>query len=105
MEGWLKFFNQTLIDPDHFFNKDRDRDEFFLIKVCLKNFNQSLLKIFQSRSGCKKLNRSATTGNDRLRRKPCHRSRFSIKVCLKNFNQGLMKKFQSKSAENFSIKV
>ena len=51
-----KFFNQSLIDPDQIFNHDPDHDEKFSIKVWLKIFNQSLLKIFQSGSGCKKLN-------------------------------------------------
>jgi hypothetical protein len=42
----IKNKNQSLIDPDHIFNRDRDRDEFFSIRVCLKKINQSLLKIF-----------------------------------------------------------
>lgn len=29
----VKFFNQSLIDPDRFFKRDRDRDEKFPNKV------------------------------------------------------------------------
>jgi hypothetical protein len=38
------FSNQSLVDPDHLFNHDPDRDDFFSIKVCRENFNQGLLK-------------------------------------------------------------
>jgi hypothetical protein len=54
--GRFTFFNQSLIDPDPLFDRDRDRDENFSIKVRLNFFNQSLLKKIQSASGCKKLN-------------------------------------------------
>jgi hypothetical protein len=30
----IEFLIQTLIDPDHIFNRDHDRDENFQIKVC-----------------------------------------------------------------------
>jgi hypothetical protein len=32
----LKNENQSLIDPDHLFNRDRDRGEMFSIRVWLK---------------------------------------------------------------------
>jgi len=41
-----KIFHQGLIDPELFFNRDRDRDDFFSIKPCLKIKNQRLLKKF-----------------------------------------------------------
>jgi hypothetical protein len=72
----LKINNQTLIDPDHIFNQDRDRDENFLIKVCLKNFNQSLLKIFQSRSGCKKVNHMYANPRNHSPSEDCTGARF-----------------------------
>jgi hypothetical protein len=40
------FSDQHLVDPDRIFNRDPDRDDFFSIKVCLENFNQSLLEKF-----------------------------------------------------------
>jgi hypothetical protein len=55
----LKNKNQDPIDLREVFNRDRDRDWNFKIKARLKNKNQSLLKKFQSRSGCEKLNGSA----------------------------------------------
>jgi len=33
----LKFFDQGPIVPDQFFDRDHDRDEFFSIRVWLKN--------------------------------------------------------------------
>ena len=88
----FKNFNQTLINPDHIFNQGHDRNENFSIRVCLKNFNQSLLKIFQPRSGCKKLTTCALLHNNRSRRRVDLMHGFSIKVCWKIFNQGPVKK-------------
>jgi hypothetical protein len=89
------FFNQDPIDPDPVFNRDHDRDEFFSIRVRLKNFNQSLLKKFQSGSGDQKLNTCAPLHKNHSRRKIAPVHQFSIRVRLKNFNQGLLKNFQS----------
>jgi hypothetical protein len=101
-----------LIDPDQVFDRDHDRDENFSIKVCLKFFNQGLMKNFSSGSDDQKLTTCALSHRNRSRRKiaPVHycwtlRSSsskwvskyplFSIRVRLKIFNQGLLKKFQS----------
>jgi len=46
--------NQCLIDPDQFFNHDRDRAELFSIRVCLINFNQSLVEKKKTRFDCEK---------------------------------------------------
>jgi hypothetical protein len=40
--------NQSLVDPDYFFNRDPDRDEFFSIRVCLKFFHQGLVEKIKS---------------------------------------------------------
>ena len=88
-------FNQGLIDPDKVFDRDRDRDWKMITRVWWKNFNHSLLKIFQSRCGCQKLTRFAAIWNVRSWRKQDRGERFSIKVCPKNFNQGVVENFQS----------
>jgi hypothetical protein len=76
-------FNQGLVDPDRIFDQDPDRDDFFSIKVWLKNFNQRLLKKIQSKSACKKLNKCTTTP---------HAGDGTGKLV---FNQSLPKIFQS----------
>jgi hypothetical protein len=86
-----------LIDPDQVFDRDRDRDDFFSIKVRLKNFNQGLLKNFSSESDAQKLNTCALLHDSCLRQSRDRGTGFSIKVCLKNFNQGLIENEKSKS--------
>jgi len=45
------FFNQSLIDPDQFFNQDPDRDEKFSTRVRQKFFNHGLVEKNKSRTG------------------------------------------------------
>jgi hypothetical protein len=75
------FSNQSLVDPDHIFNRDPDRDEFFPIKVCLKNFNQGLLKNFSSGFAGQKLTTCAPLHKKLSRRKTAPVHHFSIRVC------------------------
>jgi len=77
----LKFSSQGLIDPDQMFNQDRDHDENFSIKVCLKFFNQGLMKKFQSRSGDQKLTTCALLHNIHSRQNVAVVHHFSIRVC------------------------
>jgi hypothetical protein len=88
----VKNSNQSPIDPDHNFNRDRDRGENFSIKVRLKKFNQSLLKKFQSGFDNQKLNTRALVHKSVSRRKIALVHNFSIKVCSKFFNQGPVEK-------------
>jgi len=75
------FSNQSLVDPDHIFNQDCDRDENFTIKVCLKFFNQGLMKKFSSGSDDQMLNTCALLHKrpPRLKIAPVHA--FSSRVC------------------------
>jgi len=97
-QGPGTIFNQGSIDPDRFFDRDRDRDENFSIRIRWKIFNQGLMKKFQSGSGDQKLTPCALLHWNRSRRKiaPGHGFRsesaqnFSIRVWLKISNQGLV---------------
>jgi len=84
-----------LIDPESFFKRDRDRDDFFSIKPCLKIKKQSLLKKISSRFDDRKLTTCVLVNLNPSRRKSDHRNGFSIKGRLKFFHLGLLKFFQS----------
>ena len=94
----LKKINQDPILTDHNFNRDHDRGENFSVKVRLINFNQSLVKKFQSGFDDQKLNTCTLLHKSASRRQIALVYQFSIKGSSKIFNQDLVENKKAKSS-------